>query len=152
MTINSFSAVNAITRFTYVSESLRVLAIFGVAGSAIFAVAYQALSKLAPDCENCARFAGIQFQVFRVGVAVAFLSLALAGLQQGRALANSENTFMETVAASKMMFRLSTMGELILLVSAGLFALYVFVTCFRSLKEDWKTCDWCNTESKEVAA
>lgn len=152
VTINSFSAVSSMTRFTFANDALRLLAIYGVAGSALFAVAYQALCKLAPECANCARFAGIQFQVYRVGVAIGFLSLALAGLQQGRALANPELPFMESVTASKMMFRLSTMGDLILLVSAGLFGLYVLVTTVRSLKEDWQTCDWCHSATKEVAA
>lgn len=151
--INSFAAVSAITRFTFALDALRMLAIYGVAGSALFAVAYQALPKLAPESVNNARFAGMHFQVFRVGVVVAVLSLAFAGLQQGRALANPDLAFADSVAASKMMLRLSTMGDLILLLSGLLFLIYVLVTTYRSLKIDWDTCEWCGKNAKvEVAS
>ncbi len=152
-TLNSFAAVSRITEFTYVVDALRVLAIYGVAGSAMFAVAYQVISKLAPASDLYTRFAGMHFQVFRLGVVVSVVSFAFAGLRQGRTLAHPESSFMDATLSAKMMFRMSTTGDLILLIAAFLFMAYVAGMTVRSLLADWKSCSWCGPNAKvEVAS
>lgn len=146
--INSFASVSAITQFTYMVDALRVLAIYGVAGSALFAVAYQVISKLAPSCDVYVRFAGMHFQVFRLGVIVSVVSFAFAGLKQGQALANPALSFMDSTLSAKMMFRLSTTGDLILLIAGCLFMIYVVGMTVRSLLVDWKSCEWCGPNAK----
>lgn len=150
--LNSFETVSRITHFTYVQPALKILVLFGVGGSAIFAAAYQVLPRLAPACETCAKVAGIHFHLFRIGVVVAVFSLAFAGLQQGQALANGELPFADSVAESKMMFRMSTLGDLVLLLSGLVFLLYVIGTTVRSLKADWQACEWCAGKPAEVAS
>jgi len=130
-----------------------VLAIYGVAGSALFAVAYQVIPKLAPPCEICARFAGMHFQVFRLGLVISVVSLAFAGLKQGSALADPASAFVVSTAEAKWMFRFSTMGDLLLLIGAIIFLTYVMGTTMRSLYAEWRSCEWCGPNAKaEVAS
>jgi cytochrome c oxidase cbb3-type subunit 1 len=142
--VNSFAPVYHVTQFTFVTSGLQALVVYGVAGAALLAAAFQILPKVTPASALCARVAGIQSFVMRVGVFVFVLAMLLAGQLQGRALASPETAFAEVTAASKMWFRVSTMGDLLLMLGGLVFFMYVAGTMFRALKVEWAACEWCH--------
>ncbi len=153
-TANTFAPVYQWTQFTFVTAALQSLAIYGVASTAFLAAAFQILPRLAPTCAMCAVVARAQSFLVRAGVMVFVISMLLAGLRQGRVLANPELGFAEATAASKMWFRLSTLGDLLLLFGGLIFFIYVTVTLFRALRAEYATCEWCHPAVKpaEVAS
>lgn len=143
-TVNSFAPIYHLTQFTFVTAGLQALVVYGVAGAALLAAAFQILPKLTPVTPMCARVAGIQSMLTRVGVLLYVLAMLLAGQLQGRILANPESAFAEATAKSKMLFRLSTGGELLLVLGGLALLMYVGATTVRALKAEWAACEWCH--------
>ncbi len=151
--INSFTAVYRLTQFTFVTAALQSLALYGVVLTALLAGAFQILPKLAPSCGMCARVAGLLLWITRSGITLLVISLLLAGLRQGRALATAAS-FTEVTAVSKMWFRMSTLGDLLFAASGLIFLAFVSATIFRTLKAEYASCAWCGAGAKttEVAS
>jgi cbb3-type cytochrome oxidase subunit 1 len=149
-TVNTFAPVYQVSQFTFASTALQALALYGVAGTALLAAAFQILPRLAPTCAMCALVARVQSALVRGGIAVFVISMLVAGLQQGLALANPEVAFAGVTAASKMSFRLSTLGDLSLMLGGLVFLTYVTVSLYRALRVEYAACEWCNTNAKPV--
>ena len=149
--INSFAAIYHLTHFTFVTTALQVLALYGVVATALFAAAFQILPQLAPPSGMCARVAGLHLWITRGGITLLVLSLLVAGLRQGLALTKADS-FGEVMAASKMWFRISTMGDLLFAVSGLIFLVYVTSTCGRALKAEYAGCEWCMGKAKPAEA
>jgi cytochrome c oxidase cbb3-type subunit 1 len=151
--VNSFAMVYRITQFTFVITGLQTLAIYGVGATALFAAAFQILPRVVPPSSLCPVLARVFSIGFRSGTAVLVLSLLLAGQGQGRMLANPEMAFIEATNASKMWFRLSTIGDLFLALAGVLFFGYVIATALRLVRAEYRACEWCGAGVKaaEVA-
>ncbi|HAV61301.1 MAG TPA: hypothetical protein DCY13_02935 [Verrucomicrobiales bacterium] len=152
--LNTFPLVYRITQFTHFTTGMQVLALYGVVATALFAAGYLAMSKLTAPCAKCALVATIHLHVTRVGILVTVIALLVAGLQHGMALNAEDLTFAEISAESAMMFRMSTLGELLLAMGGLVFLLYVAGTTFRTLMAEWSRCEWCagNAKPAEVAS
>lgn len=153
-TLNSLALVYPVTQFTLVVPALKTLAIYGVATTALLAAAFQILPRLTAPCAMCSRVAWSLSLLTRIGTATIVISLLLAGFAQGRALVNPGLPFADVTAASKMWFRLSTLGDLLLLVGGLLFLAYVTANIFFSLRREYTACEWCRSGAQpaEVAS
>lgn len=153
-TLNSFAQVYQITQFTLVVPALRTLAIYGVATTALLAAVFQILPKLTAPCAMCSRVAWLLSLLTRTGTAVVVLSLLLAGRAQGFALVNPETPFAEVTAASSWWFKMSSAGDLLLMVGGLMFLAYVTVNIFMAVKREYTACEWCHAGDKpaEVAS
>ncbi len=149
-TVNTFALFYQVTQFTYVTIALQTLAIYGVAGTALLAAAFQIIPRLAPTCSLCVLVARVQSGLVRVGVIVFVISMLLAGRRQGLALADPEVAFADVTAASKMLFRFSTLGDLSLMLGGLVFLTYVTVSLYRALRAEYAACEWCHPAAKPV--
>lgn len=147
---NSFAVFYHVTEFTFVTTALQDLALYGVVSTALFAAAFQILPRLVAPCELSARAAGWHSMIFRVAAGVLVLSLLLAGVGQGRAMANPEVPFASVTNDYKMWFRLSTAGELLVVVAGLIFFAYVVVTFFRVIRSEYLACEWCGPSARAV--
>lgn len=153
-TVNTFAPVYQMTQFTFVTTALQSLAVYGVAGTALLAAAFQIVPRLAPTSGMCTVVARVLSGLVRGGLLVFVISILLAGLNQALALAKPGVAFAEVTADSKMWFRLSTLGELLLLAGGVVFLMYVTATLYRALRAEYAACEWCNAAAKpaEVAS
>jgi cbb3-type cytochrome oxidase subunit 1 len=66
----------------------------------------------------CQRWMRINFWLFMSGTVIFALPLMLGGIAQGLKLANPNVAFLDAAKAAMMAFRLSTLGELLLLAGS----------------------------------
>jgi cytochrome c oxidase cbb3-type subunit 1 len=121
--------VQNIVHFTFFMPALRQLFLFGFVGLATFAAIYYIVPRLMGSEFPSAGLVKFHVTFTLAGLALYLISLAVGGVLQGRTLNDPNVAFMDTLKPVLMFFRLSTLGDLLLL--AGNLALLLnFVRLF----------------------
>ena len=111
--------IHHVTDFTWYGRGENVLRIYGFFAMTMFAAVYHILPHIGLQVpEGRVR---THFRLSIAGVALFALPLIAAGVLQGMKMANASVPFADVVKASLMPFRLSTVGELLLLIGSFLF-------------------------------
>jgi cytochrome c oxidase cbb3-type subunit I len=112
--------INRITDFTWFNNGRNALGIYGFFAMTMFAAVYHIFPKITgiAICPNRVR---AHFGLSIAGVILFALPLLIAGVLQGFKLVGGEAPFANVVKASMMPFRVSTLGETLLLVGNVLF-------------------------------
>lgn len=148
--LNTTDAVLNITRFTLVGPALEKLVLLGGIASALFGAVYHLLPGLTSSRFVLGRWSGIHLLVHFVAVLFLVAPPLLGGIRQGFLLNNPEVPFAEVMSMSAMPLRMSSVGDLLLLVSG---ALFVFIT-FKAVTLECLGCcrsfcsEWCVTEKQ----
>lgn len=122
-----------VLRFTFFEQGHIRLFLYGFFAMAMFGAIYHILPRLTLQ-EGRGGILG-HFWLSAVGIICLFLSLAVGGAVQGFALNDPDVTFLNALFDTIIFFRISTLGELLMLAASLLFLLNItgqFYRCFRA--------------------
>jgi len=117
LALSACPAIARVTDYTWFSHGQASLRIYGFFGMTMLGAIYYILPRLVGANRVCARWMRFNFWMFMLGTLVFALPLLLGGVAQGLKLANPNVTFLDASKAALMAFRLSTLGELLLLAA-----------------------------------
>ena len=119
-----FSRVLEFTWFGFAQTQLQLLGFFAMV---MFGAAYEILPRAVGRPLPFPRLAKLHFWLAILGVLLFIVPLVLAGKAQGTKLLDPQITFAQANLAALKYLRVSTTGQLLILLGALLFALNVFV-------------------------
>jgi cytochrome c oxidase cbb3-type subunit 1 len=119
--------VSRLTDFTWFGHAQNALRLYGFFAMTMFGAAYYLLPRVAGREWPFARLVRVHFWCGVIGTMLLAVPLALGGLVQGAKLLNPEIPPVEVTKATLMVLRLSTLGDLLLLIGGLLFLLNVSV-------------------------
>jgi cytochrome c oxidase cbb3-type subunit 1 len=118
-----FSRVLEFTWFGFAQTQLQLLGFFAMV---MFGAAYEILPRATGMELPFPKLAKVHFFLCLAGVLLFVAPLALAGVEQGIKLANPNLAFADANLAALKFLRVSTTGQLLILLGALIFALNVF--------------------------
>jgi cytochrome c oxidase cbb3-type subunit I len=120
--VNSLPAVSRVTHFTFFSPALSQLYLYGFFCLVTFGAIYYIGPKLAGAAWPCAGSVKWHFRLSVAGLVISVLSLAIGGLAQGQIMNDASRPFLDSLQAGLRMFRVSTLGDLLMLLGNLLLA------------------------------
>ena len=115
--MTAFNVVAAVTDFTWISSALTLLGLYGFFGMLMLGAIYHIAPQLTRTEYFCIRPVKIHLWLALAGVVLLVGSLAVAGFKQGAAL-NTNYPFMDMVKTTMVFFRISTLGDLLILLGS----------------------------------
>ena len=128
---DSLPRVSQTTHFTFFTTARTQLLLYGFFGMAIFGAIYHVVPRLTQSEWPRANWANWHFKLAAPGIALYVASLALGGVFQGRALNDPTESFLDALHFGLMFFRVSTLGDVLMLAGNGLLALNLGVWLVR---------------------
>lgn len=131
----SIPQVGAIVNFTWLNPAVTRLVLFGFFAMTIFGAIYEIIPRFIPGDFMCPKAARLQLISGSLGILIWFVSLAVGGVAEGLGLANARIPFAQVLQKTLMFLRVSTLGDLLILVSTACFVanlLRVCVGCCRA--------------------
>jgi cytochrome c oxidase cbb3-type subunit 1 len=119
-------AVARVTDFTWFAHGNTALRLYGFFAMTMFAAIYHILPRIS-GVEIPAGRIKRHFWLAMPGALLLAIPLLIGGVKQGFKLAGASGDFLATTKAAAMMFRLSTLGELMIAVGALLFLLNILL-------------------------
>ncbi len=116
-----------VLEFTWFSFAQTQLQLLGFTAMILFGAAYEILPRIMGAPLPFPKLAKLHFVLTLGGVLLYVLPLILAGANQGHLLLDSQVPFADASAVALKYLRISTTGQLIVLLGALLFALNIFV-------------------------
>lgn len=129
-------AISRITDFTWFNHGQRLLFLYGFFGMTMFAAAYLILPQIAGHGAVCPKRVRAHFWLSMIGSLLLAIPLVIAGVIQGLKLLNPEIAFVDALKASLMPFRMSTLGEVLIIAGNLLFLFnvgYAIARYFRAV-------------------
>jgi len=115
-------SISRTTDLTFFGPGVQALFVYGFLGSALLAISYEIVPRLLPTAFPSRALGRFQVATWVLGLVIHAFPLVLGGIAQGTALNQPEREFMDAFQPGLMALRLSTLGDLLLLVSATLYA------------------------------
>jgi len=117
--LQSWPPISRVTDLTFYGAGVQGLMVYGFMGMMILAVAYEAVPRLVPGVFGDRRRMNWVGVIFLLGAFLHAIPLVLGGVAQGKALADPTRlTFMDAFGPGLMALRMSTLGDLLLVVAA----------------------------------
>jgi cytochrome c oxidase cbb3-type subunit 1 len=111
-----------ILEFTWFGAAQTQLQLLGFAAMILFGAIYELLPQVMGQPLPLPKFAKLHFWLAMVGVLLFVVPLVLAGVVQGEKLVNANIAFADANSAALKFLRISTTGQLLILLGALLFA------------------------------
>jgi len=129
--VGALPTVSAISDFTWFAAAQKELFHYGFFAMTIFGALYYIVPRLLglESSAWCPKFLKLHFWFTFLGVLIAYLSLIVAGVGQGILLSNAGNSFVDVMRRTMMPLRMSTLGDLFVLVGIVLFLLNFAGVC-----------------------
>lgn len=124
LALASCPEVSRVTDFTWFGRGEKAMRLYGFFTMTMFGAAYHILPRVT-GLEMCRTGMRVNFWCGLLGSLLLSIPLLIAGVKQGLALNNPAVPFLDTAKAAVMYFRLSTTGELLLLLASLMFLLNV---------------------------
>lgn len=134
---NALPLVNHLTHFTFFSPARSQLYLYGFFALTLFGAVYYIAPKLAGVEFPAARPPKFHFWMSVIGVALYVVSLILGGLAQGQILNDASRPFLASLQAGLRMFRVSTLGDLLMGIGNLAFAINLTQLWCRSYCGCW---------------
>jgi len=131
--ITACPEVNRVTDFTWFGHSHTLLRLYAFFAMTAFAAAYHIVPRVTGIDISTSKIKR-HFWLAMPGALLMSLPLAVAGLQSGLKLLDANVEFLTAAKAGMMMFRLTTLGEVLFLLGALLFGATVFSAVYRSCR------------------
>ncbi len=131
LAVAALPQVSRVTEFTWFHHAENALRIYGFFAMTMFGAAYYILPRVTGAEWPFARFVRGHFWCGVVGTLLLFAPLAIGGVVQGARWLNPEITPVDVSKATLMFLRLSTLGDLLLLLGNLLFLVNVFALIAR---------------------
>jgi cytochrome c oxidase cbb3-type subunit 1 len=122
---------SGLLEFTWFGQAQVQLQLLGFFTMVMLGAIYELLPDVMENKLPFPKLAKLHFWLAIAGVLLFVIPLAIAGVAQGIKLQHAEVPLADANAAAMMPFRISTTGQLILLLGALLFALNLFVMTAR---------------------
>lgn len=116
-----------VLEFTWFGFAQAQFQLLGFAAMILFGAAYEILPRIMGTPLPFPKLAKLHFFLAFVGVLLFVLPLIMAGVNQGHLLNDPQVPFARTTAVALKFIRISTTGQLIVLLGALIFALNIFV-------------------------
>ncbi len=110
--------ISRITDFTWFGTAQNDLRLYGFFAMTMFGAAYYILPRVAGMESMCPRRVRTHFWFSMIGALLLALPLALGGVAQGLKLANPAIPFLDVSKSALMYLRISTFGELLLVLGS----------------------------------
>ena len=132
--IGALRPVSLLTHFTYAAIAQQKLVLHGFIGLSLMGAAYYVLPRLIDggELKSGLTRASVVFSIF--GIIMFAGPLLVGGYIQGTKLANAGNSFPEVFRSGVTYFRVSTIGELFMVLGYFAFAVNVKWMLFRSVR------------------
>ena len=121
LALSTSPGVARVTDYTWFGHGQTSLRIYGFFGMTMLGAIYHIFPHVAGANRVSARLMRINFWLFMSGTLIFALPLMAGGIAQGLKLANPNIAFLDASKAALMAFRLSTLGELLLLAGSLVF-------------------------------
>jgi len=128
---DSLPQVSQTTHFTFFTTARTQLLLYGFFGMTMFGAIYHIVPLLTQSEWPSAKWADRHFTLAALGIALYVASLALGGVFQGRALNDPSKSFLDVLRIGLLFFRVSTLGDVLMLAGNGLLALNLGVWLVR---------------------
>ncbi len=139
MFLTACPVINRVTNFTWYAHGQRFLLIYGFFGMTMFAAAYSILPHIVGAGAICPNRVRAQFWLSMLGTLLLSIPLVIAGILQGLKLMKPEIAFLDALQASLMPFRISTLGEVLVIAGNLLFLFNVGYALIGHLRVVGKT-------------
>jgi cytochrome c oxidase cbb3-type subunit I len=123
--------ISRVTEFTWFGQAQIQLQILGFFSMMMFGAAYEILPRAVGFEFPFPKLARVQFWISLLGLALFILPLAIGGVAQGMKLQNPQVPFADISNSMLPFLRVSTTGQLLLLLGGLIFALNVFGLTFK---------------------
>jgi len=123
LALSTNPAIARVTDYTWFGHGQTTLRIYGFFVMTMLGAIYYILPLMVGANRVCERGMRINFWLVMPGTLIFSLPLLAAGITQGLKLINPSVPFLETTKATMMAFRISTLGETLLLLGNLLFLL-----------------------------
>ena len=137
MLLGSLRGVSAITHFTLFTAGLRQLYGYGFLTLGLFAFTYHVFPRLTGSTLPSGALSWINVRGAVAGILLQSVPLVVGGWLQGRRLADPSVAFLDAWKPGLMFLRISTLGDLLMLLANGALLLNVFYGLFRLCREHW---------------
>jgi len=115
--------MSRVLHFSFFTPALTQLFLYGFAAMTLFGAIYYVTPRVMRVEWPSTGSINKHFWLSAIGIGIYFLSLAVGGFQQGHALLDSNKPFLETLQPGLRLFRVSTMGDLLMAAGNALLAL-----------------------------
>jgi cytochrome c oxidase cbb3-type subunit I len=113
----AFPPVSDVLEFTYFTTAVRQLHLYGFFALTMFVAIYYILPRVTGLEMPSAKLVKVHLFCAVAGILVVAISLLAAGVMQGTRLADPAQDFNDVMKATMMIFRLSTLGDLLLVMA-----------------------------------
>jgi cytochrome c oxidase cbb3-type subunit I len=114
--VGSVPAVSSLTDFTWFTVSQKNLWVYGFFALTMFGAMYYILPRVVGMEWPSAKLIWWHFTLTFVGVLVSYIALLVGGIAQGYLLTNPQNSFIAILHSTMMAVRVSTIGDLLLVL------------------------------------
>ncbi|HUZ07796.1 MAG TPA: cbb3-type cytochrome c oxidase subunit I, partial [Candidatus Paceibacterota bacterium] len=145
--------ISRVTEFTWFGPAQIQLQLLGFFAMTMFGAIYYILPRAAGFEFPFPKLARVQYWISLAGLALFILPLAIGGVAQGMKLQNPQIPFADISNSSLMFLRVSTTGQLLLLLGGLIFALNIFGLTFKwkmALLKSWIAAIKAPLETAEV--
>ena len=116
--ITSYNCCASVTAFTWFVPALNYVLLYGFVSMVLLGAIYHIAPQLTQSEYICTKPLKIHFWFAAIGTVLLVVSLAIAGVKQGKALNNVSLPFADVTKAALMPFRMSTLGDLLILLGS----------------------------------
>jgi cytochrome c oxidase cbb3-type subunit 1 len=148
--IASLQPVGELVNFTWFTPAQVQLAVYGFFAMTMFGAIYYIVPRLL-GVEFVPARVKLHFWLAVLGIVIYVLSLGAGGIQQGNLL-NGSKPFMDIVKSSLMSLRMSTMGDLLMLLAHVIFLSNLVGLLFRIGRSSYSTAIISNRRSVGVTS
>jgi cytochrome c oxidase cbb3-type subunit 1 len=127
--LGAVPAVSSLTDFTWFTVAQKNLWVYGFFALTMFGVMYYVLPRVTGIEWPCNKLISTHFWLTFVGVILSYIALMVGGIAEGYLLTSAQNSFVVVLKTALTAVRVSTLGDLLLLVGqiAGLLNLLLLV-------------------------
>ena len=115
----SLHIISEITRFTWFTAAQKQLGLYGFFAMTMFGAIYYVVPRLMQSEWPSARLMKLHFWCAALGTVFYVVPLAVGGILEGLALNHANAQFMEVSKSTLMFLRVSTLGDLLILIGNG---------------------------------
>jgi len=114
--VSSLIQVSQLTDFTWFTPARTQLYVYGFFAMVMFGASYYIVPQLIGVEFPAPKLINVHFWLATVGIVLIVLPLAVGGIVEGMMLQNPNNAFLKIAKVSLMFFRLTTLGDILILL------------------------------------
>lgn len=135
--VGSFPSVSYLTDFTWFTVAQKNLWVYGFFALTMFGAMYYLMPRVT-GLEPSAKLVSAHFWLMFLGVVLSYISLLVGGIAEGYLLTIQKNTPLEVLGASLVGVRVSTLGDLLMVLGTIVGLLNIVLIAVRAAGRELK--------------